>query len=78
MNIELQIKVTIIRRILNHMDRGYSTYYHALIASRILGCDVSETVINYVSRSTDEMIVNHISRGHIWAIELDNLKPNWR
>jgi predicted RecB family endonuclease len=71
---EMQMKVTLIRRLV----KATLLTTQVEFLSNILGCEVPQFIIDYVVRSTDDMIAMHLIECRYTAIELEKLNPIWR
>ena len=70
----LNIKIAVIKRIMIYSPM--TTQLNTLLISRLLGCEVSEEIVNYVVQRSQLDIYRDISLEVPIAIVLDNLKPN--
>ena len=70
----LNIKIAVIKRIMIYSPM--SIQHNTLLISLLLGCEVSEEIVNYVVERSQFNIYRDISLEVPIAIVLDNLKPN--
>jgi hypothetical protein len=70
----LNIKIAVIKR-LSSDTKGLA--HQARLASKLLGCNVSNQLVSYVLMYDNNQIIGDVTKGVMIAVELDNLQLNW-
>lgn len=71
---QMQMKVTLIRRLV----KATLITTQVEFLTSILGCEIPQYLIDYVVRSTDDMIAMHLIECRYSAVQLEKFNPIWK